>query len=119
MSNKQSMIDIAFETVSKRKKPLTFAKLWEEVIKKLAFDENMAEKKISTFYTDLMLDSRFVSLEDNKWDLKVRHKYDEVHKAIAEVEAVDLDEDDDIDLDEDDSVAYVEESETTKTRKVV
>jgi DNA-directed RNA polymerase subunit delta len=114
MPNKHSMVDIAFGAMSKRKKPMTFAKLWEEVIKELGFNESMAEKKISKFYTDLMLDSRFVSLEDNKWDLKVRHKYEEVHKAISEVEAVDFDDDE---LEEE--ITFTDDTETEKTRKVL
>ena len=115
MPNKHSMVDIAFEALSKGKEPMTFSKLWEQVVSELGFNESKAEKKISTFYTDMMLDSRFASLEDNKWDLRIRRKYDEVHKGIAADDDDDTD-DDDIVL-EDDDIAYVEDSEKEKTRK--
>ena len=37
-----------------------------------------AKKKISQFYTDLSLDSRFTPLQNNVWDLKSNHKLSEV-----------------------------------------
>ena len=84
------MTDTAYEVMSKKKRPMAFKKLWEEVIEKMGLDAELATDRIAQFYTDMTLDGRFTSLKENKWDLKERHKFEEVH-----VEIIDLDDDDD------------------------
>ena len=84
MNKNKSMVDVAYEVLTKRKRPLTFGKLWEKIVEELNLNPSVAERKIGTFYSDLMLDSRFASLKDNKWDLRIRRRYDETHEAIDE-----------------------------------
>ncbi len=91
MSN-HSMTDIAYEMLSKRKRAVPFQKIWEEVCKKMNFDEEKAKKKIASFYSDLMLDTRFTSMTDNKWDLSARHTFDENHVDTTGIELEDDDE---------------------------
>ena len=43
-----------------------------------------------------MLDTRFASLDNNKWDLRNRRKFDEVHVDTSDIE---LDDDDEEDVD--------------------
>ena len=86
MSVSQSMTDVAYQCLSKRKKEIDFAKLWEKL-----------RKKKSQFYSELMLDSRFASLEGNKWDLRNRRKFDEVHIDTSEIAMDDEDLDETLD----------------------
>ena len=74
---KKSMIDVAYELMSKKKKTMTFAKLWEEVTQALGMDEMQKEEAIAHFYSDLSLDTRFLHVGDNKWDLRNRHTFNE------------------------------------------
>lgn len=74
-----SMTDVAFELLGKKKKPVSFAKLWEEVSQCMGFSEAKAANKIASFYSAMMLDTRFASLDDNKWDLRSRRTYEETH----------------------------------------
>ena len=107
MTKTRSMTDTAYEVMSKKKRAIPFKKLWEEVIEKMGLDPELASDRIAQFYTDMTLDARFTSLKENKWDLKERHKFEEVH-----VEILDLDDDD-----ESDEYAYDSESEEENMHK--
>lgn len=97
MSGSQSMTDVAYQCLSKRKKEIDFAKLWAEVSKQMSIQEEKLRKKKSQFYSELMLDSRFASLEGNKWDLRNRRKFDEVHIDTSEIAMDDEDLDETLD----------------------
>lgn len=86
MASAKSMTDVAFDIISKKTRAIAFSKLWEDVSKTC----NVSNDKIAQFYSDLTLDSRFVSLKDNKWDLIDRRKYEESHVDLSKIE---LDED--------------------------
>lgn len=88
MATKQSMTDIAYDILSGKKRPVLFGKLWEEV----SSTYGASNDKIAQFYSDLTLDSRFVSLKDNKWDLVERRKFEESHIDLSEIELDDDDE---------------------------
>ena len=85
--------DIAFEFLKNNKDAIPFKDLWEGVKTELGYDEVMAKRKKSQFYTDLSLDGRFVSLENNTWNLKTHCKYDDV--AVKEEEYEDDADDED------------------------
>ena len=97
MSVSQSMTDVAYQCLSKRKKEIDFAKLWAEVSKQMSIPEEKLRKKKSQFYSELMLDSRFASLDNNKWDLRNRRKFDEVHIDTSEIAMDDEDLDETLD----------------------
>lgn len=78
----KSMTDIAYEILSKRKVSIQFKKLWDYVKK----ETNASKDQIGQFYNDLSLDARFVSLKDNRWDLKTRRKFNESHVDVEEIE---------------------------------
>ena len=82
MSVSQSMTDVAYQCLSKRKKEIDFAKLWAEVSKQMSIPEEKLRKKKSQFYSELMLDSRFASLEGNKWDLRNRRKFEDLDETL-------------------------------------
>ncbi len=94
---KKSMISIAYDLMKQKRKPVTFIKLWKEVSQVIGFTEKQEEDNIAQFYSDLSLDDRFVSVGDNKWDLRSRHTYSEV---VIDTSAILIDEDSDESLDD-------------------
>ncbi len=102
MSGLKSMTDVAYDVLSTNKSSLVFGKLWTQVSE--ITGANMS--KMAQFYTNLTLDNRFVSLEENKWDLRERHKYAESHIDFSEIEV----DDDDIDEEENENGEENEES---------
>ena len=98
----KSLLDYAFDCISQSKEPVNFKDLWAYVVKESGMDEELAARKISSFYTNLLLDGRFVTLGENNWDLRTRHSFDKVHIDMKDVYAtVDEEEADDEDEDED------------------
>ncbi|MBR2067036.1 MAG: DNA-directed RNA polymerase subunit delta [Solobacterium sp.] len=96
MSNHLTMTDVAVNCLLKRKRELEFKKLRTEVAKTMKIPEEKMLQKKSQFYSELMLDNRFASLENNKWDLRNRRKFEEVHIDTSDIE-IEEDEDDMID----------------------
>lgn len=93
-----SMTEVAYQIMVELEAPMSFAELWEKVKTEMGFNEAQAAKKIASFYSALMLDKKFVLLEDNIWDLRKRHTYHETHIDLSEIEiAEDLINDEDFD----------------------
>ncbi len=97
MSNNLAMTDIAFNFLSKRKREVEFGRLWDEVAKVMKFPEEKLKKKKSQFYSEMMLDNRFASLDNNKWDLRNRRKFDEVYVDTSDIEIENEESDEPID----------------------
>ena len=95
----KSLIEIAYEIQSERKEPIQFEELWGLVKEAASLDEEIARNKVARFYTNLMLDGRFVNLGDNEWDLRARHTFDKTHHDMndvySDVESEDEDEEED------------------------
>ena len=81
----KSLLDYAYDYVSGQTQPSKFQDIWEYCVKEAGLSPEEANNKVSRFYTNLMLDGRFVTLGDNSWDLRVRHKYESVHIDMSEV----------------------------------
>ena len=62
-----SMVDIAFDLMKKKKKPVDFYKLWQEVSEIKGFSEADKDENESLFYS--------------------RHKFDEVHIDMNDIYA--------------------------------
>lgn len=92
MSTK-SMVNVAFDLMSKKKKPVTFLKLWEDVATMMGYTQQQEEDNIAQFYSDMSLDERFVCVGDNKWDLRSRHTFNEVVIDTDELLIEETDED--------------------------
>ena len=92
----KSLIELAFEFVQSQKEPVSFSKIWNYVKEEAGLSEEEAEKKAGQFFTNMMLDGRFVTLGDNEWDLRSRHTFDKVHidmkDVYSDVETSDEDE---------------------------
>lgn len=87
MENNKSMVDVAYDLMSKKKKAINFYKLWKEVCEIKGLSDEDCEEKESLFYTNLTLDGRFITTGENNWDLRTRHKFSEVHIDMNDVYA--------------------------------
>ena len=81
----KSLLDYAYDYVSSQSEQSKFQDIWAYCVKEAGLSEEEANQKVSRFYTNLMLDGRFVTLGENEWDLRVRHKFEKVHIDMSEV----------------------------------
>ena len=95
----KSLIEYAFECVNSSKEPIAFNDIWNYTKEQAGLSEEEANNKVARFYTNLLLDGRFVMLGDNFWDLRVRHTFDKVHIDMKDV-YTEVEESDDVDLEE-------------------
>lgn len=103
----KSLIEIAYEFVSKHDGSVNFSEIWEYVKKESGMSEEDASKKAGQFFTNMMLDGRFVTLGENEWDLRERHTFDKVHIDMRDVYS-------DVQTSDDDSEEEEEEEEYNK-----
>ena len=103
----KSLIEIAYEFVSSHEDAVNFADIWEYVKKEGGLSEEEAAKKAGQFFTNMMLDGRFVTLGENEWDLRERHTFDKVHIDMKDVYS-------DVQTSDDDSEDNEEEEEYNK-----
>ncbi len=99
--SEKSNLDVAFDLIVNTGKEVSFKEIWEEVIRVQGYDEETAKRLMGQFYTNLSLDGRFVTLGDNKWDLRSRHTFDKVHIDMNDVYS-DVETTSDEDVDEED-----------------
>jgi DNA-directed RNA polymerase subunit delta len=85
MDISKSMLEVAYETVAKSKKAMSFADIYAAVASTLKMTDEEKKAHLGAFYTELTLDGRFVALTDNAWDLRSRHTYDKVHIDVNDV----------------------------------
>ena len=88
---KSPMVEAAFSVLEKAQSALPFKELFDQVVTELDLDKVAATKRIAKLYSDITLDSRFLSLEDNMWDLKKRHKLDD---TIVDTSDIIIDDED-------------------------
>lgn len=114
----KSLLDYAYDYVSQSKEQVSFKDLWAYVCKEAGLDEETALKKVSSFYTNLMLDGRFVTLGENMWDLRSRHTFDKVHidmkDVYSDVESIDEDEEEEDEEDKEYNKAFDEKDEESE-----
>jgi DNA-directed RNA polymerase subunit delta len=108
----KSLLDHAYDYVCKTQDGCTFNDLWAYVSEAAGLTKEVADAKVARFYTNLLLDGRFVTLGDNLWDLRERNTSDKVLKldpkvlygdSTADVHDEDIDEDSDENSDFDES----------------
>ena len=92
----KSLLDYAYDYVSGQSQQSKFEDIWAYCVKESGLTKEEADAKVSRFYTNLMLDGRFVTLGENEWDLRERHTFDKVHIDMRDVYSdVEATEDDD------------------------
>ena len=97
---RKSNLDVAFEIVSKRDSAISFNDLWDEIKNIQGIEDDAEGNHIAKFYTALSLDGRFITIGDNKWDLRTRYTFDKVHIDMNDV-YVDEDTDEVIEVSDD------------------
>lgn len=105
----RSMVEVAYELLSKKQGPQKFNKFWEEVSDLLSMSEEEKEQSISRFYTKLTLDERFVLLEDNTWDLRERQSFDRVHIDMNDIYSEIEDEEKEMEAEKEEESFYDDE----------
>ena len=105
----KAMVEVAYELLLKKQGPQKFNKFWNEVSDLLSMSEEEREQKISTFYTKLTLDERFVLLEDNMWDLRERQSFDKVHIDMNDIYSEIEDEEKEMEIEKQEDSAYDDE----------
>lgn len=85
----QSMVDVAFDLMKRKKNPVIFLKLWEDVSTMMGFDQQQSDDNIAQFYSDISLDDRFVCVGENKWDLRCRHTF---HESVVDTDDLIIEE---------------------------
>ena len=83
----KSLLDYAYDYVSGQSQQSKFEDIWAYCVEQAGLSKEEADNKVSRFYTNLMLDGRFVTLGENEWDLRIRHKFEKVHIDMSEVYA--------------------------------
>ncbi len=83
--NQMSMLDVAYELMTKKRKAVDFYKLWKEVSEIKGYNQEECEEKQSLFYTNITLDGRFITIGQNQWDLRKRHKFENVHIDMNDI----------------------------------
>ena len=108
----KSLLDYAFDFISSQKEPTPFSEIWASVVAASGLSEEEANKKVSRFYTNLMLDGRFVTLGENLWDLRSLHTFDKVHidmkDVYSDVEAIEDDDEEELEEEKEYNGAFEE-----------
>lgn len=81
----ESMVNIAFDILTKAEGALSFYDIWQEVAKLKEFDDEQKDDNESLFYTNMIMDGRMITVGENKWDLRTRHKFEEVHIDMNDI----------------------------------
>ena len=98
----RSLSDIAYATLKEKDDKVLFNELWNKVNEVTNYPEKVARRKIASFYNAMMLDSRFISLEGNMWDLRERYADEKLNLDPELLEDYDDYDDDFMDEDEED-----------------
>ena len=109
----KSLIEYAYELIAKSKGSVNFKEIWAYVKEQAGLSEEEASKKAGQFFTNMMLDGRFVTLGENEWDLRERHTFDKVHIDMRDVYSDVQTSDDDLEEEEEEdeyNSAFDEES---------
>ncbi len=121
---KKSMAQSAYDIMSKqnynkeKSQGIAFDQLYNEVASDLGMNTEEKIKNIAKLYTQMTLDGRFITLGENKWDLKSRYKFEEgqidMNDIYQEEEEEEVSEEDDAEspvknrVAQDDEEEYVE-----------
>ena len=89
INQEMSMLEVAELLIQRKNKPQKFEKIAKEVCEMMGLTDDEFQSKLAQFYTDLTLSGKFVTVGEDKWDLKSRQKYD-----VANYDTYDIDFDD-------------------------
>jgi len=116
-NEEMSMLEVAEQLIQRKIKPQKFDKIAKEVCEIMGISDKEFDERVAQFYTDLTLSGKFVTVGEDKWDLKSRQKYEvanydtydiqfddeELGEVADDFDAVDVEveaDDDDFDTEE-------------------
>ena len=107
-NEEMSMLEVAEQLIQRKIKPQKFDKIAKEVCEIMGISDAEFEESVAQFYTDLTLSGKFVTVGEDKWDLKSRQKYE-----VANYDTYDIEFDDEVlePIDEDDFAPIPNEEE--------
>ncbi len=105
--SQESMVNVAYDVMKGLKGEISFNDLWAKVVELKNFTEEEQDNNQSLFYTNLILDGRMITVGENKWDLRSRHKFEDVHIDMNDI--YNDDEEEEVD-EEDNDDSTVEDS---------
>ena len=111
MRFENSMCNVAYDVLKEVNEKVAFNALWEAVCNRLGIEGEDKLNLISNFYTQLTLDGRFMFLDENYWDLRANHTYDEFSDDSYDSYSDEEDEDDEDLIDEDDEGLHYEDED--------
>ena len=111
MKFENSMCNVAYDVLKEVNEKVAFNALWEAVCNRLGIEGDDKLNLISNFYTQLTLDGRFMFLDENYWDLRANHTYDEFSDDSYDSYSDEEDEDDEDLIDEDDEGLHYEDED--------
>ncbi len=96
--SQESTIDMAYEIIKEEQHPVEFYDLWNRIVELKGFTQEQIDENESVFYTNITLDGRVINVGDNRWDLRERHKFEDVNIDMNDVYSDDDSaEEDDVD----------------------
>ena len=84
----KSLLDYAYDYVSGQSQQSKFEDIWAYCVKEAGLSKEEADAKVSRFYTNLMLDGRFVTLPEDEIDLPGNAPFGSAHPVIGRRRAV-------------------------------
>lgn len=109
MRFENSMCNVAYDILKEVNEKVAFNALWETVCERLGIEGEDKANLISNFYTQLTLDGRFMFLDENYWDLRANHTFDEFSEDSYD--SYSDDEDNEEELLDDEELSYDDEDE--------
>lgn len=117
-----SFSDIAYNIIKLDKAPKTTVDIFKEICKLLDLSKKEYEEKIADFFTSLIVDKRFILLENINWDLKENHsiktiiddsedEFEDIEEEIEEADAILTEKDDISPFVEEDDLDVIDEED--------
>lgn len=109
---KISLIDAAYGYLKNAGGCVPFLELYQNAADMAGLAEDLRKRKKSSFYSQLSLDERFTQRENNTWDLREHHSYEETHIRVDQLDGDDDEEETDeeaAELTDEDSAETVRE----------
>lgn len=110
-NEEMSMLEVAEMLIQRKIKPQKFDKIAKEVCEMMGLTDEEFQARVSQFYSDLTLSGKFVTVGEDKWDLKSRQKYD---VANYDTYDIDFDDEDEVEITPDGFDSYDREDEVTE-----
>ena len=111
MKFENSMCNVAYEILKEVNEKVAFSALWNTVCERLGIEEEDGKNLISNFYTQLTLDGRFMFLDENYWDLRANHTFDEFTEDSYDSYSDDEDDSDEDLIDDEEEGLHYEDDE--------